>query len=152
MLSTILVSVISTLMALDTLVLVWIAARGRRFLRRHPRLEDDEDFTEYRRLVIACMKLTFSFIILFNSAVLICCLGTALAWIRVPDLESAALIGIIRLLATAMIGVNVEGQLKNIPTTGPRLFALKKELITLWDAEMWPRRACLVGTESLAEI
>ncbi len=151
MLSTILVSVISTLMALDTLILVWIAARGRKFLRRHPRLETDEDFSEYRRLVTDCMKLTFSFIVLLNSSIVICCVGTTLAWIHVPDLNSVALFGIVRMMGAVCMGVVVEGRLKDIPTGDSQVSEWKKELISLWDAEYWPRRAYLVGMEAQAE-
>lgn len=152
MLSTILVTVISGLLAFDTLSLVWIATRGRRFLRNHPRLENDEDFAEYRRLVTDCMKLTFVFITLFLSSVLICCFGTLLTWIRIPDLESVALMGIVRLMCAAFMSLDVEGRLKNIPTMDPRLFLLKMELIRLWDAEPWPRRAYLVGLEAQVEV
>lgn len=148
MLSTILISVISVLMAVDTLILIWIAARGRKFLRQHPRLETEEDFREYQRLVTDCMKLTFTFIILFNSSVLICCVGTGLAWIHVPDLNSVAFFGIVRMMGAVFMSVIVEGRLKDIPTVDSQLSEWKQELIDLWDAEYWPRRAYLVGMDA----
>ncbi len=145
MVSTILASVVSTLLALDCVSLVIIAWRGRAFLRSTSRIESEEDFTAYRDLVIGCMKLTFGFVMLFTASIILCCGGMMLGWIRVVDIEAVLLMGLMRLMGTCLMSVNVEARLKNIPTSGPPWHLLKREVVRLWDAEPWPRRIYHVG-------
>lgn len=139
MTSIILVNVLSLLLALDCVSLAFIAWHGRRFLRNTPCIDSTEAFLAYRGLVATCMKATFIFIMLLVVSFLIGFVGLSAKWIRMPHLEPVVLMGVLRILGGAVLTVNVESRLKQMPTAGLHWEFLKQRVVELWDAEPWPR-------------
>ena len=142
--SAILTNVVSLLLALDFVSLVFIAWRGRRFLKATPCITNRVEFEAYRQLVASCMKATFGFVCLFMGALLVSYLGLQFGWIRFGDLQTVAAMGAIRVTGAAFMTLNVEGNLKAIPTTVEWLES-RNEIVRLWDWEPWPRKIYQVG-------
>lgn len=147
MTSTILINVTSLLLAFDCVSLAFIVWQGRKFLRKTPRITSAEEFFAYRELVATCMKATMGFIVMFGLACLISFVGVSAGWIRLPDLESVMVMGIIRIFGGAVFSIDVEGRLKSIPTVGLQWELLKNRIVELWDAEPWPKKIYSVGAD-----
>lgn len=142
--SAILTNVVSLLLALDFVSLVFIAWRGRRFLKATPFITNREEFEAYRQLVASCMKATFGFVCLFMGALLVSYVGLQFGWIRFGDLQTVATMGAIRVTGAAFMTLNVEGNLKAISTTAEWTKS-KNEIVRLWDWEPWPRKVYQVS-------
>lgn len=142
-----LVNAVSLMLALDFLCLVFIGWRGRQFLKATPRLTTQQEFEAYRRLVYACMKATFGFVCLIIGAVLVGSLGLIFLVIRLDDLQTVAMIGILRVVGASFVTLGVEERLKEIPATSDWLEARNK-LVQHWNRDFWPSHVDLVRRDS----
>jgi len=146
--SAILTNVVSLMLALDFVSLVYIAWRGRSFLRTTPWITNRTEFEAYRQLVASCMKATFGFVCLFSGAILVSYLGLQFGWIRFGDLQTVAVMGALRVTGASFMTLSVEGNLKSIETTA-EWTEFKNEVVRLWDYEPWPRKVYRVGQSHL---
>jgi hypothetical protein len=133
-----LLAAISCLLLLDTAVCLWIGWRGRRFLAAIPRLECDADLEQYRQLIHQCMYASLAFLVLLVTSFVTPVVLMILNWLRPTDFDTLLAFGVIRVFAAAVVTINVEGQLKAIPTANAELAAARDDLVRMWDGQMLP--------------
>lgn len=144
-----LVTIISGVLAADTLCCVWIAWAGGRFLRRVPVIETEAHLAEFRRVVAQMQWAAFGFLVCLLLASLGSLVGCWFGVIRRADLEPIAITGMLRLVVASYAAIGVENRLKEVQAATPELRREVAKLLHAWLNDPFPGRRTESEEESL---